>query len=111
MKLLFDENLSPRLPSLLSDILPGCEHLRHLGLVGAVDSEVWQYARANGFTIVSKDNDFRQRSFVEGPPPKIVWLSVGNAGTDVICGLLQTERHRLVSFHNEPDSALLVINL
>jgi predicted nuclease of predicted toxin-antitoxin system len=111
VKLLFDENLSPRLPSLLKDSFPECEHLRDLGLMGAVDSQLWEYARTNGFTIVSKDNDFRQRSFVEGAPPKIVWLSVGNAGTGVICQLLQTQLAQLVSFHNDSDAALLVLAL
>ncbi|MGQ0595384.1 MAG: DUF5615 family PIN-like protein [Gammaproteobacteria bacterium] len=40
--------------------------------------------------MVSKDNDFRQMSFVKGPPPKVIWLSVGNAGTDAIARLLET---------------------
>lgn len=44
--------------------------------------ESWDYAGFHGFVIVSKDNDFRQLSFLKGPPPKVVWLSIGNAGTD-----------------------------
>ena len=41
----------------------------------------WEYAHKEGFAIVSKDTDFRERSYVEGAPPKVVWLDVGNAGT------------------------------
>jgi predicted nuclease of predicted toxin-antitoxin system len=52
------------------------------------DSHVWNYARDNAFVIVSKDNDFRQRSFLDGAPPKVIWLSVGNAGTHTIADLL-----------------------
>lgn len=48
------------------------------------DLQIWQYALEHGLTIVSKDNDFRQLSFLYGPPPKVIWLSVGNAGTDII---------------------------
>ena len=33
------------------------------------------------FAIVSKDSDFREGSFAEGHPPKVIWLAVGNAGT------------------------------
>ena len=34
----------------------------------------WAYARDHGYTIVSKDNDFRQYAFLYGPPPKVLWL-------------------------------------
>ena len=81
MRLLFDENLSPKLVDLLEDDFPDSAHVYDLGLGGASDSQIWDQARADGFVIVSKDDDFRQRSFVEGAPPKVVWLQVGNAGT------------------------------
>ena len=84
MKLLFDENLSSRLVELLAADFPGCTHIEILGMRGAADTVVWNYAREHGYTIVSKDNDFRQRAFLDGPPPKVVWLSVGNAGTGLI---------------------------
>jgi predicted nuclease of predicted toxin-antitoxin system len=58
MKLLFDENLSPKLPRLLAAQYPGSLHLRDCGLKGAADEEIWEYARDNGFAIVSKDSDF-----------------------------------------------------
>jgi predicted nuclease of predicted toxin-antitoxin system len=44
-----------------------------LGLRGATDTAVWEYAKVEGFVLVSKDNDFRQRSFQYGAPPKVVW--------------------------------------
>ena len=81
VKLLFDENVSSKLTSLLEDLYPGSAHVRDLGLSGASDNRVWEHAKANGFVIVSKDDDFRQRSFLRGAPPKVVWLQVGNAGT------------------------------
>ena len=58
MKLLFDENLSPKLPRLVAATFPGSLHVRDLGLMGCADEEIWNYASANGFTIVSKDNGF-----------------------------------------------------
>ena len=78
MKLLFDQNLSPRLSRLLSDIYPNSVHVREVGLREADDSEIWEYARANGYAIVSKDSDFQQRSLLRGAPPKFIWLRVGN---------------------------------
>jgi len=58
MKLLFDENLSPKLPGLLVAKFPGSQHVRELGLKGRTDEEIWRYAGDNGFAIVSKDKDF-----------------------------------------------------
>lgn len=66
MRLLLDENLSPRLVGSLDDLYPGTTHVREVGLASAEDSTVWGYAATNGFTIVSKDADFHQRSFLLG---------------------------------------------
>jgi len=75
------------------------------------DDEVWEHARAHGYTIVSKDNDFRQLSFLHGAPPKVIWLSVGNAGTDAIAELLDRHRADLARLDASADESLLVIEL
>lgn len=76
MKLLFDENLSPRLVELLATEFPQSVHVETLGMRGTTDAALWEYAKNHGFAIVSKDNDFRQRAFVHGAPPKDIWLSI-----------------------------------
>jgi hypothetical protein len=48
MKLLFDQNLSPRLPRLLADIYAGGIHVREVGLRDAVDAAIWDYAKLHG---------------------------------------------------------------
>ena len=40
MKLLFDENLSPRLVGLLAGEFPGSEHVRNVGLAATPDPVV-----------------------------------------------------------------------
>ena len=62
MRFLFDQNLAPRLVRDLSDLFPGCLHVRELGMASARDDLLWVYAVANGFAIVSKDAGFHQRS-------------------------------------------------
>lgn len=74
MKLLFDENLSYRLPGALAEAYPLSAHVREVGLLGAPDDAIWRYAAGNDFLIVSKDVDFYQRSVSFGPPPKVIWL-------------------------------------
>ncbi len=59
--------------------------------------------------IVSKDNDFRQRAFVFGPPPKVIWLSIGNSGTPVVVDLLKRNSDRISLFEDDLDESLLVL--
>ena len=42
------------------------------------DTEIWNYARKNNSTIVTKDADFSHRIIVSKPPPKIIHLRIGN---------------------------------
>ena len=111
MKLLFDENVSPKLVDRLAPEYPGSLHVRQVGLRGAEDHQVWEYARGHGFAIVSKDTDFRERSFVEGFPPKIIWLDVGNAGTAAIAELLRSERERVERFEALEETSLLILSM
>ena len=108
MKLLFDANVSHRLVRTLADEYPGSAHVRDAGLRAAADKDIWQHARQHGFFIVSKDTDFRERSYVEGSPPKVIWLDVGNAGTPAIADLLRRDRDRIVRFEHQEESLLIL---
>lgn len=109
MKLLFDENLSPRLVTLLAVEFPLSAHIETLGMRGTTDVSIWDYAKKHGFVIVSKDNDFRQRAFVYRAPPKVIWLSIGNAGTWFIAELLRSRRARIQSFILDAEDSILVL--
>ena len=111
MSLLFDENLSERLIKLLHDSYRGSKHVDTVGLGGHPDQAIWEYASREGLAIVSKDNDFRQLSFLFGPPPKVIWLSVGNAGTEIIAAELEARRQAVDAFLNTPEEGLLVIEI
>lgn len=109
MKLLLDQNLSPKLLKPLAKLFPGSKHVRDVRLQSAGDDAVWSYARRNGFVIVSKDSDFHQKSFLSGPPPKVVWIRRGNCNTSDIEAILR-ERHRdLLAFGKDPEAAFLAL--
>ncbi len=63
---------------MLANEFPGSVHIREVGLRGVDDQQIWDYGRARDFVIVSKDTDFRERSLVEGFPPKVIWLGCRN---------------------------------
>ncbi len=109
MKLLFDQNLAGGLVCRLSDLFPGSKQVKEVGLAEATDLEVWLWAQHQGFTIVSKDSDFQQRSLLFGAPPKVVWLRVGNCSTGRIEALLREHSVSLHTFELDPRQSLLAL--
>ena len=111
MKLLFDANVSHKLVRELASEYPDSTHVRDVGLRGAEDRQIWHHARTHGLAIVSKDTDFRERSYVEGFPPKVIWLDVGNAGTAPIAALLRRERERIERFEMLEETSVLILSI
>lgn len=89
MKLLFDQNLSRKLVTRLADIFPDASHVQFHGLTEADDSEIWEFAKAEEFCIVTQDADFAERSRLYGSPPKVIWLRCGNATTGNVEAILR----------------------
>jgi predicted nuclease of predicted toxin-antitoxin system len=91
VRLLFDENLSPWLVQNLADLYPGSIHVRDVGLKREPDGNIWEYAKANEFAIVTKDSDFIERSILDKQSPKIIWIQLGNCSSRKIENLLRDE--------------------
>ena len=109
MKLLLDQNISYKLVNRLADSFPESKHICQIGLGEADDLAVWDYAKDNDFVIVSKDEDFHQRSFLSGSPPKVVWLRLGNCTTQDIENALRRNRVAMTDFASQTEAAFLVI--
>lgn len=109
MQLLFDENLSPSLVTLLAAHFPGSVHVHGAGLGSATDEEVWTYARDHGLVVVSKDSDFLELSVLRGAPPKLVWLRVGNCTTAQLADVLRAERAKVTALMIDETSRYCVI--
>ena len=107
MSLLFDQNLSRRLPAHLAAEFPSSEQVFLTGLSTADDRAVWAYAAARELAVVSKDDDFARLSAALGPPPKVVWLRVGNGPTRDVIALLRARVADVRAFLADPAAALL----
>lgn len=110
MKLLFDENLSPRLVGLLADLYPGSLHVHQCGLGSADDIAIWEYAKANGLTIVSKDSDFQERAILAGSPPKVVWLRTSNRPSEDVAKVLRTAFPAVLRFVDDDHETFLILS-
>lgn len=102
MKLLFDQNISFRIVKTITDIFPNFKQVGQVGLNGASDLAIWEYAKLNDFTIVTFDSDFYDLGLLKGVPPKIIWLRIGNTSTTNITRTLIREQQNIYLFlHNE----------
>lgn len=109
MKLLFDENLSPKLTSRLSDIFPDSLHVREVNMEATSDPVVWDYAKNNDLMIVSKDADMHDLSLVLGNPPKVIWIRLGNCSTSQVENLLRRDFEAIKSFYEDESLSLLAL--
>jgi predicted nuclease of predicted toxin-antitoxin system len=110
VKLLLDQNISPRLVRTLEAAYPGSAHVRLVGLRDADDAVVWEFARDHDFIIVSKDSDFHQRSFVFGFPPKVIWIRRGNCPTADIERVFREHEAGILEFCEDSVHAFLALS-
>lgn len=92
MKLLLDENLSRRLVPLLQDVFPGTTQVALIGLERADDRTVWEAAKRDGYTVVTRDDDFLSLLSMLGYPPKIMLIAMGNCTNQQIVDALLSAR-------------------
>jgi predicted nuclease of predicted toxin-antitoxin system len=109
VKFLIDHNLSPKLVGALQKTFPGSLHTTDLGFDRTNDGELYRYAKEHGYHILTKDSDFQQMSVLLGAPPKVVWLRMGNAPTQVAVDLLALHHEALVEFLMDQEGALLAL--
>ena len=88
MKFLIDNNLSYKLVEPLQSFFPLTTHIRTPLGIDVDDFTIWNYAKQKDFIILTKDNDFDERSRLFGCPPKIIHLVCGNQTTQFILNMI-----------------------
>lgn len=109
MKPLFDENLSRRLLERLGDLIPSSTHVCLVGLERATDVEIWEFARAKGFVIVTADGYFYELALTLGPPPKVIWLRGCDYPTGTAERLIRSQAVPIVEFLEDESQAVLIL--
>jgi predicted nuclease of predicted toxin-antitoxin system len=110
VSLLIDENLSFRLKRLLTNAFPGCRHVADFGLLTADDRQIYDCARDQGLALLSKDDDFRERVEREGPPPKLVFVRLGNVSTTTIAAAIIAQERLISAFLSTPETDVFIIS-
>lgn len=109
MKLLFDQNISHRILSLLSEKYIGSTSVKDENLINASDFQIWEFAKNHGFIIVTQDSDFNELNTLYGFPPKIIWIRTGNIKTQSIVDLLSFYETEIAKFSDNKDLGVFEI--
>ena len=109
MKLLFDQNISPKIVKQLEDIFPEGRQVRHLGLEDASDIQIFEYAKTHDYAVVTFDSDFVDLNVVKGFPPKIIWLKTGNLTTKAISELIHKNIVVIQDFLKSEENEILEV--
>jgi predicted nuclease of predicted toxin-antitoxin system len=78
LKLLIDNQLPEALAEFLTSSGFECRHVRRVGLGTSPDAVIWDFAKGNGFAIVTMDEDFQHLAARYGTPPQVIWVRLGN---------------------------------
>ena len=108
MNLLIDAQLPPALATWLIQQGHIAQHIEDVGLRNADDIEIWNYALTSGATIVTKDEDFAERTARTRTGPIIVWLRIGNATNRALLEWLEPRWPRIVALLEAGDRLIEV---
>lgn len=109
MKLLLDQNLSWRLLQETESAFPGSGHVRLLSMETASDSAIWSFAQEQGYAILTKDADFVELAALYGPPPKVIWLNLGNVSNAIVRSKLLAHTEAIHAFLADAEDGVLEI--
>lgn len=109
MKLLFDQNLPPRLVDSLADAYPGSQHVAAVGLDRASDLAISKFAEEHDLTVVTKDADFAELAQSPGADLTVIWIRLGNRRTAEIEAALRDSRDAVRRLEESPDARVLLI--
>lgn len=105
MILWLDAQLSPHLARwVTSEFGIEAKPVRELGLREARDREIFFAARDAGAVVMTKDGDFVLLLEQLGPPPQILWLTIGNTSNAHLKGVLSRSfsKARALLLRGEP---------
>lgn len=89
MRFLVDAQLPPALARWLGDHGHAATAVRDVGLRESDDGSIRNFAVAGSWVLITKDDDFVERSLDSAAGPPIVWLRIGNCTNRVLFAWLE----------------------
>lgn len=101
--LLFDENISYRVVKRILHLFPGSQPANRLKLVAKEDPLLWRTAKANGFSIITFDDNYENLSQLHGWPPKVILLRPGNLSNEEVTSVIEQNVDAIHNFLLDQD--------
>lgn len=64
------------------------------------DKQIWEYAKNNNLTIVTKDSDFADRMIMSEPPPKVIHIKIGNIKLNQFHSFIAKNWNKITEINN-----------
>ena len=109
MRFLIDAQLPPALAQQLAARGHQAEHVSRVGLRGASDDAIWQYAARAGAILLTKDEDFVALAEKESSGPQVVWVRLGNVTNDALWRAVGPMLDEIVRALNDGERIVEVI--
>jgi predicted nuclease of predicted toxin-antitoxin system len=90
VKFLVDNQLPAALARFLASRGAECRHVLDVGLAGATDAEIWEYASHNDCVVISKDEDFLYLANRPRTQARFVWIRFGNCRTKTLLAAIES---------------------
>lgn len=85
-------------------------HVSELKIIQpANDISIWNYAKKNEFTIISKDDDFEKIVLLRKAPPKLIYLKTYNLDTKKLVDLILGNKDKIIEFVNSGENDIFEI--
>lgn len=65
------------------------------------DTKIWDYAKENNLTIITKDADFQNKILTSEPPPKVIHIKIGNLKFKDFHNLIANNWQEILNFNAE----------
>ncbi len=83
--------------------------MRDAGVSRAEDRQIWDWARANHYTVLTADGDFLALAGETAEAPKVIHLERCDFPFRAIEELLRQNAIRIAEFEADPNARLLVL--
>jgi predicted nuclease of predicted toxin-antitoxin system len=86
---LVDNQLPAALARFLTSRGVECQHVLDVGLGGASDAAIWEYANRNDCIVISKDEDFLYMANLPSAKARFIWVRIGNCRTKTLLAVVE----------------------
>ena len=83
--------------------------VRDLGLRDAKDIEIFEAARQSSAIVLTKDKDFVTLLERFGPPPQIIWVTLGNTSNQKLKDVLKNHLSKVLKLLGEGEPLVEIL--